>query len=221
MLSDKLRRIYTLLFKRFGPQGWWPGDSEFEIIVGAILTQNTNWGNVEKAIGNLKRAEVLSVEGLYGLELSRLAELIRPAGYYNIKAKRLRNFLDWLVNDYGGQLQNLENVATAALRKELLSIKGIGPETADSILLYALDRQVFVIDAYTARMAVRHGLIDSGADYEQLQYLFESNLPADLQMFNEYHALLVRLGKEYCRPKANCRGCPLETLEHQSETDCF
>jgi endonuclease-3 related protein len=221
MLSDKLRRIYTLLFERFGSQEWWPGDSEFEIIVGAILTQNTNWGNVEKAIGNLKAAEVLSVEGLCGLELSRLAELIRPAGYYNIKAKRLRNFLDWLVNDYGGELTSLENVATAALREELLSIKGIGPETADSMLLYALSREVFVVDAYTARVAVRHGLIESGADYEQLQYLFESNLPEDLQMFNEYHALLVRAGKEYCRPKANCRGCPLEALEHESEAECF
>ncbi|MHC4125079.1 MAG: endonuclease III domain-containing protein [Planctomycetota bacterium] len=221
MLSDKLRRIYALLFERFGSQGWWPGDSEFEIIIGAILTQNTNWGNVEKAIGNLKAAEVLSVEGLCGLELSRLAELIRPAGYYNIKAKRLRNFLDWLVNKYGGELANLENVGTAALREELLSIKGIGPETADSVLLYALGRSVFVVDAYTARVAVRHGLIESGADYEQLQYLFESNLPEDLQMFNEYHALLVRVGKEYCRPKVNCRGCPLEVLEHESETDGF
>jgi endonuclease-3 related protein len=221
MLSDKLRRIYALLFERFGSQGWWPGDSEFEIIVGAILTQNTNWGNVEKAIGNLKAAEVLSVEGLCGLELSRLAELIRPAGYYNIKAKRLRNFLDWLVNEYGGELANLENVGTSVLRAELLSVKGIGPETADSVLLYALGREVFVVDAYTARVAVRHGLIESEADYEQLQYLFESNLPEDLQMFNEYHALLVRVGKEYCRPKANCRGCPLEVLEHESETDGF
>ena len=214
MTSEKLKEIYELLFERFGPQKWWPGDGMFEIIVGAILTQNTNWGNVEKAIANLKAANVLTAEKLYALDINQLAQLIRPAGYYNIKAKRLKNFLDWLFDNYDGRLTDLQQISTPGLRQELLSVKGIGYETADSILLYAFDRDVFVIDAYTARVASRHNLIDAGCDYEQLQYLFEANLPTDIQMFNEFHALLVKVGKEHCRPKPKCQGCPLESLEH-------
>jgi len=221
MISEQLTEIYQLLFERFGPQHWWPGQTEFEIITGAILTQNTNWANVEKAIANLKAADCLSPERLYNLEVSRLAELIRPAGYYNIKAKRLRNFLDWLNCNYDGRLTNLENLDTGQLRAELLAIKGIGRETADSILLYAFDREVFVVDAYTARVAFRHSLIDPAADYEQLRYLFQSSLPADTQLFNEYHALLVRVGKEFCRPRPKCRGCPLEKLPHTLDIEDF
>ncbi len=219
MTSEKLVEIYELLFSRFGEQGWWPGDGRFEVIVGAILTQNTNWGNVEKAIVNLKAAGVLDAEKLYRLEVGRLAELIRPAGYFNVKAKRLKNFLDWLFENYDGRLSEVEKVGTAQLRGELLGVKGVGPETADSILLYAFGREVFVIDAYTARVAIRHGLIDAGAGYEELQYLFESNLSCDVKMFNEYHALLVRVGKEFCRPKARCAGCPLEGLPHDIEIE--
>jgi len=206
-----------MLFERFGPQHWWPGESQFEIIVGAVLTQNTNWGNVEKAIANLKSADLLSPDALYNLEVSKLAELIRPAGYFNIKAKRLQNFLAWLFDNYNGLLEALEVVATEQLRAELLAIKGIGPESADSILLYAFDREVFVVDAYTARVAVRHGLIEPPVDYEQLRELFQSNLPADIELFNEYHALLVRLGKEFCRPGPRCAGCPLEQLPHTAD----
>ncbi|MFZ0035657.1 MAG: endonuclease III domain-containing protein [Sedimentisphaerales bacterium] len=214
MISEQLTEIYRLLFDRFGPQNWWPGETPFEVITGAILTQNTNWANVEKAIKNLKSARLLTPEKLYHLDVSQLAELIRPAGYYNIKANRLKNFLSWLFNDYDGRLENLENLDTDRLRAELLAIKGVGRETADSILLYAFDRPVFVVDAYTARVVIRHGLIEPEADYEQLRDLFQSNLPQDVQLFNEYHALLVKVGKEFCRPKAKCPGCPLEKLPH-------
>lgn len=214
-ISEQLLEIYQLLFDRFGPQNWWPGETQFEIITGAILTQNTNWANVEKAIANLKSANTLMPEKLYGLNVSKLAELIRPAGYYNIKAKRLKSFLAWLFENYDGQLSNLEHVDTDNLRAELLAVKGVGRETADSILLYAFDRPIFVVDAYTARVAVRHGLIEPDADYEQLRELFQSYLPQDSEFFNEYHALLVRVGKEFCRPKAKCELCPLEKLPHQ------
>jgi endonuclease-3 related protein len=221
MISEQLNEIYQLLFERFGPQHWWPGETRFEIITGAILTQNTNWANVEKAIKNLKSADLLIPEKLYRIDLSRLAELIRPAGYYNIKAKRLKNFMNWLFENYGGELANLENVDTDRLRAELLSIKGVGRETADSILLYAFDRPVFVVDAYTARIAFRHGLIEPQADYEQLRELFQSNLPQDYKLFNEYHALLVRLGKEFCRPKVRCHNCPLEKLPYTTDIEYF
>jgi len=221
MVTEQLTEIYRLLFERFGHQHWWPGETQFEIITGAILTQNTNWANVEKAIANLKSADCLTPEKLYHLELSKLAELIRPAGYYNIKARRLKNFIDWLFENHRGELTNLESIDTDTLRVELLAIKGIGPETADSILLYALDRPIFVVDAYTARVAARHQLIESGADYEQLRELFQSNLPPDTGHFNEYHALLVKVGKEFCRKRARCSGCPLEILPHTLKHECF
>ena len=219
MLSEQLTEIYQLLFDRFGPQHWWPGETAFEIITGAILTQNTNWANVEKAIRNLKSAEMLTAEAIHRIELSALAALIRPAGYYNIKARRLKDFVSWFFDNYEGSPANLERINTDQLRAELLAVKGVGRETADSILLYALGRPVFVVDAYTARITVRHGLIEPDADYEQLRELFESNLPQDMQLYNEYHALLVRAGKEFCRPKAHCPGCPLEKLPHTLETE--
>jgi endonuclease-3 related protein len=214
MISEQLTEIYQLLFERFGPQHWWPGETRFEIITGAILTQNTSWANVEKAIANLKFANLLTPEKLEHLDASKLAELIRPAGYYNIKAKRLKSFLTWLFQNYDGQLENLERLNTEQFRVELLAVKGVGRETADSILLYAFGRPIFVVDAYTARVTVRHGLIEPEADYEQLRDLFQSNLPQDVQLFNEFHALLVRLGKDFCRPTARCPGCPLEKLPH-------
>lgn len=214
MIREQLLEIYQLLFERFGPQRWWPGDTQFEIIIGAILTQNTSWKNVEKAIANLKAVDHMTPETLHYLSQDRLAELIRPAGYFNIKARRLKNFLDWLFENYQGRLSNLEQLETSRLREELLSVKGIGPETADSILLYAFERPVFVIDAYTARIMCRHHLIDLGADYSQLQDLFQSNLPQDVKLFNEYHALLVCTGKDFCKPTAKCPGCPLEKLPH-------
>jgi endonuclease-3 related protein len=219
MISKTLTEIYQLLFDRFGPQHWWPGETRFEIITGAILTQNTNWVNVEKAITNLKSADCLTPEKLHHLDPAQLAQLIRPAGYYNIKAKRLKNFINWLFGNYDGELANLESIDTDRLREELLKIKGVGRETADSILLYAFDRPIFVVDAYTARIVFRHELIGPDADYEQLRELFESSLPADTQLFNEYHALLVRVGKEFCKPKAKCPDCPLEKLPHTLDTE--
>ncbi len=221
MINKILTEVYQLLFDRFGPQRWWPGETQFEIITGAILTQNTNWTNVEKAIANLKSADCLTPAKLYHCDVSKLAELIRPAGYYNIKAKRLKNFLNWLFSNYNGQLTNLESIDTDQLRAELLAIKGIGHETADSILLYAFNRCIFVVDVYTARIALRHRLIEPGADYEQLRELFQSNLTPDSQLFNEYHALLVKVGKEFCKPKAKCTGCPLEKLPHTLDIEYF
>ncbi|MCH8119915.1 MAG: endonuclease III domain-containing protein [Planctomycetes bacterium] len=218
MTCEVLTEIYRLLYDAFGPQHWWPGETRFEIITGAILTQNTSWANVEKAITNLKSADCLTLEKLHHLDPAQLAELIRPAGYYNIKAKRLKNFIDWLFDNYDGELANLETIDTDRLREELLEIKGVGRETADSILLYAFERPIFVVDAYTARIVCRHGLIAHDADYEQLRELFESNLPTDTQLYNEYHALLVKLGKEFCKPKARCTDCPLEKLPHTLDT---
>ena len=221
MINETLSEIYQLLYDAFGPQHWWPGETPFEIMTGAILTQNTNWTNVEKAIANLNRAGCLTPDALRRIEIKHLAELIRPAGYYNIKAKRLKNFVDWLFERYSGELTNLQTISTNQLREELLAITGIGHETADSILLYALGRPVFVVDAYTARITVRHELIEPGADYEQLRELFESNLPQDVRLFNEYHALLVKAGKEFCKTKAKCSGCPLEKLPHTLDIEYF
>jgi endonuclease-3 related protein len=219
MTRDKIQQIYELLFKRFGPQFWWPGETKDEIIVGAILTQNTNWQNVEKAIANLKQASVMSLEKLHDLPQDEIAELIRPAGYYNIKAKRLKNFLNWFFEQHNGSLEELQTMRTDSLREELLSVNGIGRETADSILLYALEKPVFVVDAYTYRIATRHQLIEPECDYEQLRSLFEDNLETDDKLFNEYHALIVYTGKEYCRPRPKCSGCPLEHLPHRIETE--
>ena len=221
MNTEKLMEIYHLLYDRYRCQHWWPGHSRFEIIVGAILTQNTNWGNVEKAINNLKAAKALTAEKLYDMDISLLAEMIRPAGYYNIKAGRLKNFLEWLFKELDGDLSRLEDTDGETLRRELLQIKGVGPETADSIVLYAFDKPVFVVDTYTCRIMGRHGLIEDGADYEQVRDFFQSYLDGSVKLFNEYHALLVRLGKEYCRPKAKCDGCPLEKLPHDVSPPIF
>jgi endonuclease-3 related protein len=217
---EQLLEIYRTLLDFFGPQHWWPGETPFEVAVGAILTQNTSWTNVEKAIANLKAAGYLDATRLHELYTAELEKLIRPAGYFRIKAKRLKNFIDWLCNEYGGDLQNLEAISTTRLREELLSLSGIGPETADSILLYALNRPIFVVDTYTARVMVRHGLISpEGLDYHQLQDLFMSNLEPDAALFNEFHALLVMTGKDYCKPKPRCSPCPLDRLPHTPDVE--
>jgi endonuclease-3 related protein len=215
MPSDQLKKIFDLIYTHFGPQDWWPGDTPFEVIVGAVLTQNTNWGNVEKAIANLKKAKSLTPEKLHTIRPAELAKLIRPAGYYNIKASRLKNLIDWLFKNCAGKLDQLKNIPTYQLREELLGVSGVGPETADSILLYAFNRPVFVVDAYTKRILSRHHLIKFDAEYEQIRAFFESNLPANIELFNEYHALLVRTGKEFCKPSPLCAGCPLKLLPHK------
>ena len=212
-----LTDIYKILHNHFGPQYWWPGDTPFEIAVGAILTQNTNWQNVEKAINNLKNEGALNAHILYGMPHEKLAPLIRQAGYFNVKTRRLKNFLNFLSNHYKGSMKGMRKEDADTLRKALLGVNGIGPETADSILLYALEKPVFVIDAYTKRILHRHNIVSEKATYHELQELFHRNLPSDADMFNEYHALFVMLGKHYCRPRPICEGCPLEGMPASSE----
>lgn len=206
---NNLLSIFNKLYSFYGPQHWWPGDSAFEVAIGAILTQNTNWTNVEKAINNLKAVRLLNPKRLMEIPEEKLVLLIRPAGYYNIKAKRLKAFIEFLMNDYKGSMKMMKRDDTVSLRKKLLSINGIGPETADSILLYALDKPVFVIDAYTKRVLSRHGIMDHDAPYDEYQRLFHKELDEDVSLFNEFHALFVRVGKDFCRPIPKCSGCPL------------
>ncbi len=208
-----LTEMYHLLCKAFGPQRWWPGETPFEIAVGAILTQNTNWGNVEKAINNLKKQKSLNAKTLHNMADKKLALLIKPAGYYNIKTKRLKNFLDFFTNHYKGSIEKMKTEDKEALREKLLNINGIGPETADSILLYALEKPIFVIDAYTKRVLKRHNVVSEKADYYELQEIFHKNLPQDTTLFNEFHALFVKLGKDFCRTKPRCEACPLKGIQ--------
>ncbi|MBN3038488.1 MAG: endonuclease III domain-containing protein [Candidatus Omnitrophica bacterium] len=205
-----LKDIYKKLHKTFGPQQWWPAESPFEVIVGAILTQNTAWTNVEKAITCLKKKKLLNPRKLYKIDKKDLAKLIRPCGYYNVKSARLKSFLQKLFSEFKGDLGSMFSLDTCALRDCLLQVNGIGPETADSILLYAANRPVFVIDAYTRRFLNRHGLVGKDADYQHIQLLFEKNLPRKTSLFNEYHALIVRLAKDFCRKKPLCDKCPLK-----------
>jgi endonuclease-3 related protein len=213
-LKKPLFKIYRKLYSEFGPQHWWPGDTAFEIIIGAILTQNTAWSNVEKAIGNLKKRGLLSSKKLSRTKPAKIAHLIKPSGYYNIKTRRLLNFLDYLNAEHEGKLNKLLKLKMPALRKRLLEINGIGPETADSILLYAADRPIFVVDAYTRRIFSRHHMIKKDASYDHIQRFFMSNLPRDIRLYNEYHALIVRTGKEFCRKNPKCGACPLNEIFH-------
>jgi len=213
--ADSLLDIYKLLHKKFGPRDWWPGETKLEIIIGAILTQNTAWRNVEKAIQNLKKTDLLKVKKLSRVPKKRLSELIKPSGYYNVKARRIKNFLDFLNTSYNGSINRMFKEKTEKLRKKLLNVKGIGPETADSILLYAGEKPVFVVDAYTKRIFSRHRYIRDGADYSEVQELFMKNLPKDVVLFNEYHALIVELGKNLCKSnKPLCNVCPIEGVKH-------
>jgi endonuclease-3 related protein len=212
-MSTELLPAYQRLLSAFGPQHWWPGESPFEIMIGAVLVQNTAWRNVERAIANLRDAGVMQLRALYELPADELAELIRPAGYYQVKAKRLRNLLRFVVDSYGGSLDEMFSNNLSSLREQLLAIHGIGPETADAILLYAGGLPTFVVDTYTHRVLARHGWIGYDADYHQIKDFFESSLPADATLYNEYHALLVRVGKECCRRTApKCENCPLACM---------
>jgi endonuclease-3 related protein len=205
--------IYERLLAAFGPQDWWPGDSPFEVCAGAILTQNTSWENVKRAISNLKNKGLLSPRAIYELPKESLARIIRPAGYYNIKAGRLQNFVAFLLGEFEGNLDNMFSMGLETLRPMLLDIKGIGPETADSILLYAGELPSFVVDVYTVRALMRHGFIDENADYEGVRSLFMDHLPADVELYNEYHALWVILGKSFCKKtKPRCGECPLNGI---------
>ena len=204
--------VYERLLDAFGPQHWWPAQSPFEVMVGAVLVQNTNWNNVTRAIGNLRQADLLEPHALAAVAPEKLEELIRPAGYFRIKARRLHNLIAFLVDRYDGSLEAMFQTDPAALREGLLAVNGIGPETADSILLYAGNLPRFVVDAYTHRVLSRHGWIAFDTDYHQLQQFFEDRLPSDAALFNEFHALLVRLGKDYCRKQSpRCASVPCES----------
>ncbi len=209
-VSRQLKEFYERMFDTLGPQSWWPAETRFEMVTGAILTQNTNWGNVERAIAALKKAGALTPERMHAMPDAELASLIRPAGYFNLKAKRLKAFTARLFEAHGGSLSRMFRLPTPELRTELLGIYGIGPETADSIILYGARRAEFVVDAYTARMLVRHGMVAEGAGYEEVKRVFTDSLAPDERTFNEYHALIVNVGKNFCRPKNPlCKECPL------------
>jgi endonuclease-3 related protein len=212
-----LMDIYHQLFERYGSQHWWPGDSPFEVMVGAILTQSAAWQNVEKAIANLKNAGVMSPLALRDIPLDELAGLIHPCGYYNAKALKLKALVNWLYESCSDNLDRLFTRNMEILRCQLLSVHGIGPETADSILLYAGNKPVFVIDSYTRRIISRLGLAPEKDSYDAYQALFMDNLPPDVVLFNEFHALLVRLGKESCRKQPVCDRCCLFAMCHSKE----
>ena len=240
-LRGEIIAYYQALFARWGPQNWWPAQSRLEVIVGAYLTQNTNWSNVEKAVANLRSARVLSVKGLREIPLRRLQTLVRPSGYFRQKAKKLKTFIRFLDKNYGGSLDRMFVQATEKLRKELLNLNGVGPETADSILLYGGNHHVFVVDAYTRRVLERHRIIAAKAKYEEIRTLLEaavigvrpeqmslyrysdkprhpvsrmSRMPRSelAQHYNELHALIVRVGNQYCRSTPKCEECPLKSF---------
>jgi endonuclease III related protein len=205
-----LDEYYNSLFTAFGPQHWWPGKSQFEVIVGAILTQNTSWRNVERSVGNLRREGLLSPRALEVTSNRRLERLIHSSGYFRQKARKLKEFCKFLRSEYRSSLKRMFATPTMELREKLLSVFGIGPETADSILLYGGGHGVFVVDAYTKRIMARHGWADERAKYEDVRWMFERQFPGDAPRFNEFHALIVRAGKEFCRPQeARCGECPL------------
>ncbi len=206
------RDIHDHLYAAFGPQHWWPAETPFEVAVGAVLTQNTAWRNVERTIAALKARDWLTPQALAQVETERLAQAIRPTGYFNVKAHRLQALCNFLLESTGGQLEALAREATASLRARLLAVPGIGQETADSILLYALGHPIFVVDAYTRRIFERLALIEPGRSYSAIQTAFETALPRDRALFNEYHALIVALGKDYCRPRPRCGQCPIRSF---------
>jgi endonuclease-3 related protein len=208
--------IFERLYKFFGPMHWWPAETPFEVIVGAILTQNTSWKNVEKVIDRLKEKGLLDIAAIHQIDELDLAQEIRSCGYYHIKARRLKHLIEFIWKDYGGNLESMFSEDLYTLREKLLQVNGVGPETADSILLYACKKPIFVIDAYTKRILLRHELIEREMGYDDLQSLFMENLPKDVNLFNEYHALLVNTAKLFCRRIPKCGGCPLEDLLNHS-----
>lgn len=210
--NDKLLEIYNILLQKFGHRNWWPARTRFEVIVGAILTQNTAWKNVEKAISNLRAKRVLSFKGISDINEKSLAELVKPSGYFNQKAKKLKAFVEFATDEYNGSLSRMEKENHRVLRDKLLGVFGIGNETADSILLYAFQQPVFVVDAYTQRIFSRHGFIPKNSSYDYTQRFFMRNLPEDVFLYNEYHALIVCAGNRFCRSRPDCEQCPLHGI---------
>jgi endonuclease III related protein len=212
-LRPTLLRYFEAMSGALGPMRWWPAKTPFEVIVGAILTQNTSWGNVERAIANMRSARMLTPSAISAARSSRLARIVRPSGYFRQKAKKLKAFVRFLELEYGGSLKRMFGTPTAELREKLLSVHGIGPETADSVLLYAGNHPVFVVDAYTHRIFGRHGITSGKPDYENVRAMFEAALPPDPQLLNEFHALVVNTGKNWCRKgEPRCGECPLGSL---------
>jgi endonuclease-3 related protein len=204
--------LYKNLYRQYGPQHWWPGDSPFEIMVGAILTQNTNWQNVVRALDNINEKRWMDARILYAHRRS-IARLVRPSGFYRLKSQRLIAFLDYFIGEYNGKIKAMKKKRTTTLRRELLSIPGIGFETADSILLYALGRPIFVVDAYTRRIGSRHGMFDYDTPYEDIRNFFEISLPKRASIYNELHALLVKVGKDLCKKNEPlCDSCPVQHM---------
>ena len=210
---EELLKMYELLNGYFGDLNWWPADDPFEVMVGAILTQNTAWTNVEKAIQALRENRLLTPAALSSIPEDELARIIRPSGYYHLKAGRLKAFVRFMMMEYSGNVETMKVEDLSRLRGKLLGVKGIGPETADSILLYACEKPVFISDAYTRRILLRHGMIGNDADYHSIQALFMDHLQPDVGLFNQYHALIVNAGKIFCRRKAKCAACPLAILQ--------
>jgi len=209
--GELLPRYYSVLRARFGPQQWWPARTRLEVILGAILTQNTTWHNATLALRNLRKSGLLSWQALRRACLSGLEACVRPSGFYRQKARTIRDFVDWLSREHAGSLDRLFSLSTDELRRRLLDLRGLGPETADAIILYAVERPVFVADAYTRRVLARHGFVSEAADYHQTQEFLHAHLPPDASLFNEFHALLVAVGKTHCKPRSpRCAGCPLE-----------
>ncbi len=211
-MRQRLLNIFDILLDTFGERHWWPGETPLEIIIGAVLTQNTSWKNVEKAIVNLKEAGLMDIGRLYGAPHAVVAEKIRSSGYYNLKTIRLKNVIKVIYEEYDASIEQLKQKELVALRERLLAIKGVGEETADSIVLYALEKPVFVIDAYTKRFLANHGLYKEKCTYGQAQEFFTSNLPRDVYLFNEYHALIIALGQQYCFKMPKCEECPLKGM---------
>ncbi len=207
--EKKIISIYEGMLHHFGPRGWWPAETSFEVIIGAILTQNTSWSNVEKAIKNMKENNCLDPHALLMMDERLLSQIIKPSGFYKIKASRIKEFINYLFKRHNGDISRMFTMDPDSLRKELLSIRGIGPETADSILLYAGGMPFFVVDSYTKRILSRHGAVEMNASYDRIQSFFHKNLPRDSRLFNEFHALFVATGKYYCRKNPSCDPCPL------------
>jgi endonuclease III related protein len=208
--QQRLVNIFNTLLESFGRRNWWPGETELEIIVGAVLTQNTSWKNVEKAIDNLKQHNALDIETLYKMDKKTLALIIKSSGFYNIKSNRLKNLINVIYDDYLSNISNLKMLSVLEVRNRLLAVNGIGKETADSIILYALNKPIFVIDVYTKRFLKNHRIYDGQNDYDAIQDFFMRNLPENTYLFNEFHALIVYLCQNFCKKMPLCNKCPLE-----------
>lgn len=207
--STYLMQLYDAMLAACGPRHWWPAKTPFEVCVGAILTQNTAWKNVERAIDNLRSANALTLRAINNMPHDTLAQLLIPSGYFNIKARRLKNFTSMIAEDFSGSLTKLLSLDTLPLREKLLSVNGIGRETADCIVLYAAEKPIFVVDAYTRRIGSRHGLFPPTADYEHMRTFFTQHIPENTRVYNEYHALIVTVGNRWCNKKPDCQHCPL------------